>query len=365
MPTGKNLLLLSMLAATCGAPVAMAGLAAGRGFAEDDLRPLSLKGGLGLMKFDKGTIDETARAWDGTPQDEYQAYLSNYTLDELGFTDNYYTFNVNLEQQWQFFTLQLDAMYSQPSASAVARMHDTASPVPDHKKGYYIGVDDVEYNGNKYEYMFIPNGTRFSSDLQAGSLEIKGLITPVSFVTEQGFKFTPWIFVGVLGLIGNYTIDAGPARGTVQYEIPPETYVVGGKGTGTTGGALPEVGVGGELRIKLGEMATGDAFLSVQGNVGYLQWDGRTGDFGIQSRREKDIDLKYLHYELAAQLELPISYEYELALILGVRARKTTANADATASDRSAESQDNLNEKYDKHIELEMTQLQAYAGLLF
>jgi hypothetical protein len=337
-------------------------LEGGRALLNERSFTLELSGG--LLKFEKGTIEETRRAYDNEGNvEDYKAYLSNYDLDELGFDDNYPSIGLFMEKQWKFITLQIDAEYVRATANATADMHPTASMVPDRARGYYIGVDSVSYNGRDYEYMFIPNGQDFDAEIKSAIAELKLLFTPFNIRGGESICISPWVHLGVMGVWGDYEIDAGPARGTVQYEVPPETYVIGGKGTGNNGGAIPEIGVGGEFRITMGAMRGGDAQLVFQGELGYLKYDGSTGDLGFDSRHEKNLDLTYYNMDLRIMMEFPVSPDYDI--VLGASLEKVKAEADLDAIERSKEAQEELREKYDKHVELETTQMKIMAGIRF
>ncbi|NCC50713.1 MAG: hypothetical protein EOM20_05795 [Spartobacteria bacterium] len=355
-------LLVVFIVVLSGSLAARAELSGGRAFAND--RSFTLEGSVGTLRFDKGTIEETKRAYDNSGNNEdYKAYLSKYTLEELGFDGSYPTFGLFVEKQWKFLSLQLDAEYSHPTASATADMHPTASGVPDRQKGYYIGVNKVTYQGKDYEYMFIPNGQDFDADIQSGIVELKALITPCHLTGGDTLAITPWVYLGLMGVWGSYEIDAGPARGLVQYEVPPETYVVGGKGSGDAGGAIPEIGFGGEVRVSLGPMRGGNAQLVFLGEVGFFKFKGSTDTLGFDSRREKDLDLDYMNMELRLMLELPLWEHCDF--VIGASLEKVTATADLDSANRSVEDQEELSEKYDKHIELETTQLRVMAGFRF
>jgi len=345
-----------------GGRVAHADLESGRALVNE--RTFSMEVSAGTFRFDKGTVEETRRAYDNSGNNEdYKAYLSSYSLEELGFDGTYPTFGLFVEKQWKFLTLQLDGEYMHPTASATADMHPTASGVSDREKGYYIGVNKVTYQGQEYEYMFIPNGQDFDADIKSGIIELKALITPLHITGGDTLAITPWIYFGVMGMWGSYEIDAGPARGLVQYEVPPETYVVGGQGTGDTGGAIPEIGFGGEVRLSMGAMRGGNAQLVLQGEIGFLKFKGSTDTLGFDARRAKDLDLDYMNYELRLMLELPLWDNCDF--VIGGSLEKMTATADLDSSNRSVEEQEELSEKYDKHVELETTQLRIMAGIKF
>ena len=363
-----NRVVIWLLAGSLVLPVcsAHAAIYAGRAFDNEGERPMTVNLTLGQFNLNSGKVEETRRAYDNNDEPtDYESYLSSYDFDDLGLIGSYPTYGLNFEKQWKYFTFRAEGSYIQLDTSAVADMHPTASDVEDRAKGYYIGVDEVSYGGETYEYMFIPNGQEFSAKVDGGTVAIRGLITPFSFGNyEDVVTFSPWLHLGVYAVAGSYTIDAGPARGTVEYEVPPETYVVGGSGEGDVAAALPEIGVGGELRIWLGRMRNGDAVLSLQGDLAYLTYDGSTGDLGIDQRNEKEIDLTYQNLELSATLELPVSQKFDM--VMGITYRVLTLDADLNSMNRDEEAQEAYyHEKYDKHADMDSSFLYGSVGLRF
>ncbi|MFH1026392.1 MAG: hypothetical protein V1791_00165 [Pseudomonadota bacterium] len=318
---------------------------------------------LGMMSFNEGYVRETRRAYDneeGPPA--YEAYLSNYTLEELGLDENYMTFGLGIEQQWKYLTFQFSGKYSNPQADAVAHMHPTASPVPPSRMGYYIGVDEVKYKGKTYDYMMIPENQKFSADIQSYMLEMAFLFTPFSINTFQT-HWTPWLRIGLLGIGGSYEIDAGPAKGVVQYEIPPKDYVVCGKGTGWGAVGTPEIGFGGEAKFFWFETVNGDAELSIQGDYSMMELDGSPGSVGLNLETTRNVDFDYSRWQLALVGEIPISKTS--ALVLGLTYQNISAEVKLDSVHRSEAEQKTYSEKYDKEGKLGVSEWMLTIGLKF
>ncbi len=351
-----------LLLAVC-LSAASAGVVAGRNVVGEK-RPFSFNVTAGYIQFDEGTFEETRRAYDNSGQPvEYGDLLSSYTIDDLGLTGKYPTYGLSIENQWKYVTLRIQGNYLGPSVTTVARMKPTSRVVPPEQRGYYLSVNEIEFDGQTYEYMFIPDGTEFTTDLTGWTFEMKALITPVTFAFARGIDITPWLGLGVYGLYGEYTIDAGPARGVVQYEIPPEDYVVCGRAKGDAMGFIPEIGAGSEVRFWLWEKEGNDASLTLQGEYLLLDWKGSTDDLGISSTREKDLDLNYGNYEFRLLLEVPLSARVDM--VLGASYKHISGTANITAQERSPEAQQQLNEKYDKRVDIEFTQVMGLAGVRF
>ncbi|MBP7829892.1 MAG: hypothetical protein KA248_08245 [Kiritimatiellae bacterium] len=312
---------------------------------------LSVLGGQ-MTKLD-GFVQETTRPYyDLTDPDKNSQFAETYTLEELGFDGGYATFGLDFEKAWRFVTLQSRLTYLNPSESTRA------------VRDYYIGVDDVSYNGESYDYMTIPEGQAFKAELQGGTFALRAMVTPVSINAGDVVEFTPSIGLGLNVFFSRFEIDAGPAEGVILYEIPPREYVVGGKGEGWTGMVLPELGLG--LDVRMGGRHPDNPRapeLLLQGYVAVLDFSGSTEDIGISSRNDKVLDLDYDHFEARALLGIPMSDTLELLLGIGVQHMK--ADAEVLAKDRPDEEVADRREKFNKFVQLETTTVMFLAGLRF
>jgi len=291
-------------------------------------------------------VNETTR-----PLDEFRGQRSppeNYSWEDLGIDQEFNTLGFFLEKMWRYATLQLQVSYGNPQGNGIAN------------RDYYIGVDDVSFEGQDYEYMKIPKGTKFSGDIDVYNIELGVNITPVSFESDEYYlTFTPWIRLGVFAFITDYSIDAGPAQGITQYENPPRDYVVGGDATGMNGIAIPEIGIGGELRFAV----TDATHLSIEAGVNYLKFDGDTGDFGVSSRNEKNVEIDFISLNTRITLEIVLSDTTDL--LIGIEAQTLDADAKVEAKDKSREEIEEIREKFDKDVTFTMNHISAFIGLRF
>lgn len=294
-----------------------------------------------------GEVKETTRPYyetAGIPG----APPENYSWDALGFDDSFPVYGLNMEKLWQYATLQGRLFRGNPKLNGTA------------DRDYYIGVSDISHQGRGYDYMKIPAGAEFDGDIDAWSMSLGLRITPVSFGNDEYIvEFTPWIHLGLFAFYGDYTINAGPSTGVVQYENPPRDYVVSGRATGTSGMVMPELGLGGEFRFHL----TDGAALIAQGNAGYLRYNGSTDNFGISSRNEKDLEIDY--FTLSARLILEIAMNPSMNLLIGLEFQSWTADAESRATAKTEEEILALREKYDKDISFDMNTFMAFIGFSF
>jgi hypothetical protein len=161
---------------------------------------------------------------------------------------------------------------------------------------------------------------------------------------------------------GRYKIDAGPALGTTTYEAYPYPYVRGGTGEAWNGLAVSELGIGGALKFQVGERHGAPVNLVLCGDYSILEFEGSSGDIGFKSRHEKDLDIDYSVYEFSAKLEWPLS---EGTAVIGLQYRRVAAEASSRAKVRDIKAQQDLLEKYDKDISLDLGYYNVIIGLQF
>ena len=294
----------------------------------------------------EGSVEETIRPYYEQIGKETQG--ESYTLAELGLDGKKATFGARLEKRWRFFTLGLGGFYYHPSAATVAI------------RDYYLGISDkIEYQGEEYEYMMIPEGRPFTADLRTMFCEVSLLFTPVTIAPLPNFELVPEIYLGINGVFGKYDLDAGSPTGTVVYENPPRDYVVGGRSRGCVGAAVPAIGLGGEVRIGPPDGLR----LTARAGYSLFRYDGSTDYLPISIRNEKNLDLDYDNFTGRVQMELPLSDR--LDFLIGVSYTYFKIDADATATEKSPEEIEDLREKFDKKINFEMSEIHGFAGLRF
>ena len=194
------------------------------------------------------------------------------------------------------------------------------------------------------------------------ALDLKLKWTPFHFVSEERWiSFSPWILVGLYAVGADFSVDAGPPQGVTTYETDPYPYVIGGRGEGQVGALLPEIGVGGEFRFGLWEMNGDRAELALQIEYAFMDVAANTGDFGINSRNEKNIDTAFHNLDLRAQFELPLNENLDLLFGAGLKRIEVDATIEA---DRTPPDQ-RTTEKYDKTAELQMDYIYLFGGLKF
>lgn len=318
----------------------------------DPKKDFSITVGAGQITEIKGSVEETTRrVYDLLGLPEKQLDAESYDLNELGLSESEIMYGVNLEKQWRYITLRGDFSYLNAEASEVA------------KRDYFIGVDDISFNGRNYEYMKLEDGERYKATMDGAVIALRSQITPFTIAPENILSFTPFVHLGLQVIAGTFEVDAGPAERIQIYENPPREYVVGGNGEGDFGVFAPELGAGGELRLYLGQTENGPVELAVQGTYAIFEYTGSSDSLGISSRNDKDLDVDYDMVELRAVFNYPLSTEVDL--LLGGAYKVITADATSKAKITSREEALTTREKFDKDINLELTMVSFFAGFRF
>jgi hypothetical protein len=200
-----------------------------------------------------------------------------YDRNDFGFRGAHPDLGASVEMLWDFITLDADARHLTASSEATAQRH------------YFLGVGQpIEYEGRDYDVMMIPRGNDFSTAFEGGLLDLRVLFTPFGLVIDNYAWVTPAVIGGVFAVRGKYTLDAGEPRGVTFYQNPPGEYVIGGGGSWPMGVAVPQGGLG--LDLRLGEP-------DCVAYVGQLQYTvfAASGDYPLASRdpREENASVRF------------------------------------------------------------------------
>lgn len=296
----------------------------------------------------QGSVQETTRRlFVVTGEPERQKDQDNYNFEELGLSESETMYGFTMEKMWKYVTLRFDFATLEANAKSVA------------DRDFFISVDEIEFRGQTYEHQKLENDIPYEASLE-GYIATFGVdITPFTINPDGAVQATPWLHLGVLGVYAEFETDQGPPVRLQVYENPPETYVVGGHGEGDEVVASPEIGLGGELKFKFGERLGRPVALALQGTYSILEFHGDTGDIGIDT--DKDLDLEYECILLRAQFEIPITAAADL--LAGASYRLINIDATSKAKERSLEETLARREKFDKDIELELTMVTGFVGV--
>lgn len=315
-------------------------------------KSFTLSASVGQVTEISGGVTETTRQLfelEGRDPSTFQP--ESYTFEELGLEDSDITYGLSMEKNWRYFTF----------LGGLSYMHVEANGVP--PRDFFIGVDDIEFEGQSYEYMKLEDGIPYEASIDAAIIDLRLQYTPFTLGADYVLSFTPLVHAGFFALAGTFEIDQGDPQRIQIYENPPREYVVGGHGEGTLAGFAPEIGIGGEFRLWLGRNKYGDRELALQGTYAIFKYNGSSDTLGISSRNEKDLDIDYAMIDARAMLYWPISAK--LDFVLGAEYKLITTDAESKSQDDTLEEAEEDREKFDKDIDFDLTIVNVFVGLRF
>ncbi len=326
-----------------------AALAVEKGRVFDPDKRLRFNASIGELSQIDGFVQETTRRLfevTGRPQPDN---VEAYSFADFGLEKSNTTFGGSLEYLWKYVTLQFNGSWVRADAEGVA------------SRDFFLGVKEVSFEGQDYEYQVILEGTPYHADLDAALIGLQANLTPVTFFSEGPVQLVPWVTLGLFGFTGQFDVHAGAALGLQEYENPPRQYVQNGQGQGEVTAFVPELGLGGEVKARVGSRKGRDAHLVFQGDYSIFQFRGSTSDLGISSRNEKDLDVDYNSLDGRLMFEWPWTSGTDL--VVGAEYRVVSADALSEAQDRSLEETLQRREKFDKDISLEVTAVNVLFGV--
>ncbi len=339
-------LFLWVVATACFLPVAPAVGAVGWGRSPDAPTGWSFRALAGGLLDIDGGVKETTRPYYELIGREAEG--EDYRLSDMGFDRRMAAAGAELDWRGRLFRLGLGVLYFNPSARAVAL------------RDYYIGIaDEIEYEGERYEYMKIPEGDPFTADIDGFMVDLSLELTPFSLRRDGFFELAPWVGLLATGFAGHYDLDAGEPRGTTTYENPPREYVIGGRTSGWSGLGMPAPGLGFELVVG----PPGGLRLAGRGGWHFLHYRGDTRHIPFRIRHHKDLKVDFDRFGLELLLEFPISARTEL--FFGARWQRMEAEAEAKAKERTPEEIEEMREKFDKEIDFKLESITGFIGLRF
>ncbi len=300
-----------------------------------------------ITEFRGMVVETTRRLYDVTGDSWKQDTAESYNLDDFNLDDAYTTFGLTFEKSWNYFTLKINSSYMSISSDSVAL------------RDYYLTVGSVSYNGQEYEHMKIPVDYPFTFDFTGVSLDANLLFTPFTIRPSDVVRVTPFLGIGLFGVVGQYEIDAGESTGIYPYQNPLEDFVVGGQADGMMGIGLPEYGGGLELRLGHQDGAN----LVIHGYYAVLQYDGSTAFLTSSDHREKNADVDHRNARLSVHAEFPLSEGR--SWLIGVQYQRIESEGMITSTATDPEEILAKRERFDKEFEFSLSIINAMVGLTF
>ncbi len=300
-----------------------------------------------VMNFEGMITETTRKLYDVTGHTWKQDGALSFSSSDFNLDGPYGTMGLSLDMAWPFVRFQLDSTFMSPSTTATAR------------RDYYIAVgEDIEYNGQSYDHLMIPQGTSFSADLTGNLTELNFLLVPVGFKAGDVLRINPSFDLGLLMFGGQYEIDAGATTGTKTYQNPPEDFAIGGSSSGFSILGAPQWGPGVDVRLGKPDGVQVD----LQVHYLFASYDGSTAWLTTADHREKHLDFDHENLRLRGQVEIPLQ---RLALTFGVQAQwiQTDGTASSTATDPDVILE--RQERFDKEFSFQMDSVMATVGIAF
>ena len=145
----------------------------------------------------------------------------------------------------------------------------------------------------------------------------------------------------------------------VQYQNPPEDFVVGGRSGGLVALGAPQWGPGVDVRFG----RTGGLQLDLQVHYLFSQYDGSTSFLTTADHRDKNLEFDHRNLRFRGQVEIPLNRK--LALTVGLQAQwiDTGGLISSTATDPAEILA--KQERFDKEFTFKSTSVMGTAGLVF
>ncbi|MGA0334242.1 MAG: hypothetical protein ACO3N7_06445 [Kiritimatiellia bacterium] len=262
------------------------------GRAQSQSATLEFYGGLGQMTSLEGRVQETRNG----------AQISgglDTSLVDLNINDGSDVTMIGAKITGKWFTLLVDHRQSNVSASGEAEGE------------IRLKVDGISFAGQDLDYLLIPAGGAYSIESDTTWLGLGLRFTPFTINPEGRVRFTPWLHLGVQYIQSEYDVDAGSTVRLSAAGFGDRVYAVNGSATGKAELILPEYGLGGEVRVWLGEAEASPEL------VGFATWkileyDGALDDLGVEDDSFDQLDLSYSSLELGANLYFPVGDRLDL-----------------------------------------------------
>ena len=342
----KRIVLAALATVQAAAMGAFAGVEWGGVLPENRTQNIRVQAGA-VLEFEGMVSETTRKLYDVTGSANSQALAETYGTSDFNLDGPFGALGLSMDVAWSFFRLELDTMFLSPSVSTVA------------KRDYYLGIgDEIEYGGARYDHLKIPKGTEFSADLFGNVTELTMFFVPVGFRIGESVAVNPSFGAGLLFFGGRYEIDAGDSTGVVQYQNPPEDFVVGGNASGFVGMGAPQWGPGVELRMG----RPGGVAFDLQAHYLFCQFNGSTAFFTTADHRDKDLEFDHTNFRLRGQVELPLRRG---AWNVGVTAQ--FVDTDGTIESSATDPAEIIarRERFDKEFTFRLQSLFATVGFSF
>lgn len=267
----------------------------------------------------------------------------NADLEDLNLDDGIDSWFWGLRTYNRWVTFLFDYRHSAVDASGRA------------KEEYRLNVDSIAFAGLSLDYLIIPVDAEYSIDAETAWLGAGFRITPFTLFPEGRIRFTPWAHLGLQYITADYDVDAGATVDLETDGFTGRVYAERGRAKGEAEAAIPEYGLGGEVRVLFhdGSKDFGPELVA-QATWKLLDFQGAIDSLGVDSETFEDIDFDYSALEANLYLVYPLNER--LDLLAGVYVEQV---------DVSTILSDNRGAEFEREVDLSYTLYGLRAGFRF
>jgi len=217
-----------------------------------------------------------------------------------------------------------------------------------------LKVDGLNFAGQSLDYLLIPAGGEYSINADTSWLGTGLRFTPVTFNPEGRLRFTPWLHLGVQYIVSDFNVEAGTTATLTAAGFGDRVYAVNGNASGEAQLIVPEYGVGGEIRLLMGENEGGPEL------TGYATWkildyDGSLSSLGVDDDSFDALQVSYSSLEIGTNVYFPLGDTVDLLLGLYYEQVDSTTTLDSKPSEGD----------FQREVELNYAMFGFRAGLRF
>lgn len=296
-----------------------------------------------------GDVHEKTRPYyTAVGRDADQSVRENYSLADFNIDGGFKTYGVKFDKDYEWFGLHWNMSVFRMSTSAKA------------KRDYYLTIsDNIKYNGHSYDHLMIPGGSRFDAKFSGFVTDLTFDFTPCTISWEEWNRLAPFVEVGLVAVIGQYDIHAGKPHGTVVYQNPPETFVVGGSTKSLLGVGAPQFGFGAEHTLGWDD---GLQWINRLG-IDIFKYDGRTDVLTSSQHRKKHADLSFATVTWDSTVMIPL--ESLRAIEVGMRIQFMDFDGSITSDAKDNETIISRRERFNKDFNFDLLSMMFFVGFTY
>jgi len=267
----------------------------------------------------------------------------NTDFDQLGIDEGSESMLIGGSITGKWFTLLVDYRQNTIEASGTADSE------------IRLNVDEVIFNGQRFEYLLIPVDSEYTLDSDTNLLGIGLRFTPFTINPEGRVRFIPWLHLGVQYVDTTFNLDSGNTVNVQVDGFQNRVFAVNGRASGEAQLLIPEYGGGGEIRFLFHDNESKGPELTLYGTYKILDLAGDLDSIGIEDDEFERLDVSYTALEVGVNFYLPMGDAVDLlvGLYLEQVESSTILESNPSAGD------------FQREVDLDYTLYGLRAGLRF